>query len=167
MARKYAAIDPCGKLRLAEDHAGARSAQGLMRGRRDDVGVGHGRRMRPTGDESRKVGHINQKIGTHFIGDPAHPDEVKLPRIRTSAGNDHLRAFERGLLLQFVIVDGLGILADLVAGDLIQLTGEAELVAVRQMTAIGARSSPITVSPGSRQRHRPQCSLKNPSAVAR
>ena len=60
LAGEDASIDCGGELLLAENQAGARSAQGLVRGGGDDVRVGHGRRMNAAGDESGEVGHVDQ-----------------------------------------------------------------------------------------------------------
>ncbi len=42
-----------------------------------------------------------------------------------------------GLGFEFVVVDGLGVLADLVADDAVELAGEVELVAVGEVSAVG------------------------------
>ena len=54
-----------------QNHAGARSAQRLVRGGGDDVGVFAGVRMQPGGDQAGEVRHVDQQNGADRIGDLA------------------------------------------------------------------------------------------------
>ena len=108
-----------------------------MGGGGDDVGVRDGRGMHATGDETCEVGHVDHEVGTDFVGDGAHAGEVELAGIGAAAADDYFRLFAEGGGFELVVVDGLGIAADLVADDAVELAGEVELVAVGEMAAVG------------------------------
>ena len=59
--REDRAVDGLRVLGLAQDHAAARTAQRLVGGRGDHVGVGHGRGMGTTGDQAGDVGDVGDE----------------------------------------------------------------------------------------------------------
>lgn len=79
-------------LLVVRDHeATARTAQGLVRGRGNDVGMRHRRGMRTAGNETRDMRHVDHKIGTHLMGDVGKCLEVDDARISRRTGNDKIR----------------------------------------------------------------------------
>ena len=56
---------------VGQDHAAARAAQGLVGGRRDDVGVGDRVRVDAAGYQAGEVGHVDHQVGADFVGDLA------------------------------------------------------------------------------------------------
>ena len=60
-AGKHLRVDFLGELFLAENQAAARAAQGLVRGGRDEIGVGNRRRMDARRDEPGDVRHVDEE----------------------------------------------------------------------------------------------------------
>ena len=75
--------------------------------------------MRSARYQPGEVRHVHQQIGAHFIGDLPHAREIKLPRIRRTATDDHLRLLFNRLRLERVVIDCLGVLTHLVSGNLV------------------------------------------------
>jgi hypothetical protein len=75
-------------------------------------------------------------VGAHLVGDGAHPLEVPQARIGAGAADDHLGLFCDGGSFHLVVIDGLGVFADVVKGGVVELAAEAELVAVGQVAAM-------------------------------
>ena len=74
----------------------ARSAEGLVHGGGDDVGVRHRRRVQARGHEAGEVRHVHPEQRADLVGDRAERGEVELPRVRRPARDDHLRAVLEG-----------------------------------------------------------------------
>ena len=88
-------------------------------------------------NQTGEVRHIDHQEGSDLVGDLAHAGEVKLTRIGAAAADDHLRLHLNSLGFELVVVDGLGVFANLVSGDVVELAGEVELVAVGEVAAVG------------------------------
>ena len=116
---------------------GAGAAEGLVGGGGDDVGVRDGRGVGSTGNEAGEVGHVDEEVGSNLVGDLAHALEVELAGVGAAAADDELRFDFEGLGLELVVVDDFGVFADLVAGDVVELAGEVELVAVGEVASVG------------------------------
>ena len=86
--RKNDFVDCLRELCLGENHPRPRPAQGLMGRRSDDVGVGHGRRMRPACNQAGEVSHVNQIECSHAIGNLPHAGKIDGPRISASTADD-------------------------------------------------------------------------------
>ena len=74
--QRAAAVDVLLELFGAQHQAPARSAQGLVRRRRHDVGVGDRvvlAREHLAGDQTGEVGHVDHQDGADPVGDLAHP----------------------------------------------------------------------------------------------
>lgn len=71
-------------LGFVEDHAAAGAAKGLVRGRRDDVGVGDRAHVGLAGDQAGDVGHVRDVVGADFFGDVLK--RGKIDRTRVGAG---------------------------------------------------------------------------------
>ena len=80
----------CKRLFVRQDHPTPWTAQGLVRRRRGDMGMGEGRRISTRRDETCKMRHIHQEIGTNHIGNGPELLEIQNPRDRGSARDDHL-----------------------------------------------------------------------------
>ena len=79
----------------AEDRAGARTAQRLVGGEGDDVGVRDRRRVRATGDEPGDVRGVDDEQRADLVGDRAERREVDGARVGGGAGDDRLRPLAR------------------------------------------------------------------------
>ena len=130
-------VDFLGELLLAQDEAGAGSAQAFVRGGGDKIGVREGRGVDSTGDEPRDVGHVDEKVGANGIGDLPHALEIDDPRVGRGAGGDHFWANLGGLAGEGVVVDRLGLTAHAVVGNLVEFAGEIRFVAVGEVAAVG------------------------------
>ena len=120
----------------AEDHAGARSAQRLVRGRGDEIGVRHRARMLPGGHQAGDVRHVGHHRRADASGDFADAREIDDARVGAGAHHDHLRLVFVGEARQLVVVDALVVLADAVRDDRVELAREIQRMAVREMAAV-------------------------------
>mmetsp|Transcript_23839 Transcript_23839/g.67519 ORF Transcript_23839/g.67519 Transcript_23839/m.67519 type:complete len:374 (+) Transcript_23839:342-1463(+) len=125
-----------------EDHGAAGPAQGLVRGRGDDVRVVEGRGDVAAHHEARDVRHVRQQDGTAIVRDLAHALVVDQAGVRARAGDEDLRADAGGELLALVVVDEAGALVQAVGDGLEVLRDHADflglrLEAVRQVAAVG------------------------------
>jgi hypothetical protein len=123
---------------LRHDDAAARTAQCLVRGRRDDMRVWQRTRVNARGDQAGDVRHVDEQVGADLVGDGAHARPVDDLRIRRKTGDDHLRlVFERELLHVVVVDEAVGVHA--VLHRIEDLAGKIDLRAVGQMPAVGKR----------------------------
>ena len=88
-------------------------------------------------DEAGDVGHVDEQDRADAVGDGRHPLEVPQPRVGAGPADDELGPDLAGLGLHRVVVDALGVLADAVGVDLVQLAAEVEGHAVGQVAAVG------------------------------
>ncbi len=73
-AREHRRVDLLGEVFLVgQDHAAARTAQGLVGGRRHHMGMGERARMRAAGDQAGEVRHVDQQERADLVGDLAEP----------------------------------------------------------------------------------------------
>src|SRR5580692_3746478 len=93
--------------------------------------------MNATGNEAGNVGHVKDVEGANFVGDLAHAGEVPQAGIGAATTNDGLGLFADGDGLKLVVVDKLGVFADLVEGGPVELAAEAEAMAVGEVAAMG------------------------------
>ncbi len=129
-------VDGRGQVLRADDQAGARAAQSLVRGGGGDVRMRHGRRMHAAGDQAGDVRHVEDVNRAHLVGDLAHAREVPQARIGAGAADDDLGLFLRGDGFHLVVVDGFGVAADVIEGGAVELAAEAEPMAVGQVAAV-------------------------------
>ena len=126
-----------GDLVLAQDHAAAGTAQGLVGGGGDNVGIGHGALVNASGDETGDVGHIDHEESADGISDLTELGEVDLAGIGGSAGKDHLGLALLRDAVDLVVVDHFGLIVEGV-GDLMEvLAGDVDRAAVGQVAAVG------------------------------
>ena len=109
-AREDRRVDLLGDvLVVGEDHAAARAAQRLVRGRGDDMGMRERRGMRAAGDQAGEMRHVDHQIGADLVGDLAEAREVPDARIGGAAGDDQLRlVLARRAAATSSIVDAAG-----------------------------------------------------------
>ena len=121
LTREDRGVDLLGVLLLAQDHARARAAEGLVRRGRDHVGpvlerVG----MQARRDQAGEVSHVHHQQRTHVVGDLAKAREVELSRVGRPAREQQLRASLAGHARDLVHVDEARVAVDLVGSDVVQ-----------------------------------------------
>ena len=120
---------------VRQDHAAATGAQGLVRGRGDDMGMRQRARVHTGGDQAREMGHVDHEVGAHRVGDLAEAREVEDPRIGRAAADDQLRLVLLGQGLDLVEVDPGIVLAHAVLHGVEPLAREVRRGAMGQVTA--------------------------------
>src|ERR1700679_2437181 len=93
--------------------------------------------MRAASDQAGDVRHFEDVMCADFVSDLAHTGEVPHARVGGTAANDGLGLFAQGDGFELVVIDKLRVLADGVKRGAVELAREAELVAMRQVTAMG------------------------------
>src|SRR6516164_5678230 len=130
----------------------ARTAQRLVRRRRDDMGMRQRARMRAAGDQPGKVRHVDHKIGADLIGDLAEAAEVDNARIGRAAGYDQFGPMLFGEPLDLLHVDEMVVAAHAVRHRFEPAAGKVYGRAVREMSA-GCEAEPHKSVAGLHQRH--------------
>ena len=111
MPGKTRAVEVLGVFASAEHQAGARAAERLVRGRRDEVGDRHRIVVQAGGDEARVVGHIDEQLRADFAGDLGELLVRNLARIGARPGDDQLRLVLAGQPGDLIEVDAMRVLA--------------------------------------------------------
>ena len=119
-----------------EDDASARAAQRLVRRRGDDMGVFHGVVQQAGGDQSGRVGHVDEQQRAHLVGDFAHTFVVPFARIGRGAADDELRTVFQRLAFHVFVVDRAGLLVELVPDGVEIHARHVDRRAVRQVSAV-------------------------------
>ena len=101
------------------------------------MGVGQRRGVQARGDETREVGHVDPELGADLVGDGAEGGEVELARVRRPAGDDHGRLDLERLRAHSIHVDEHRLGVDAVGRGVVDLAGEVEFHAVREVAAVG------------------------------
>ena len=140
---------------IGQHHTAARTAQRLVGGGSDDVGMTKRGRILACPDEPGKVRHINHEGGTHLIGNGAKLGEVDVARIGRSAGDDQGRAMLLCKRCNLLKVDQIVIAADAVLDCVEPFARHCGLCAVRQVAAgVETHSQDGVTGFGQRQHHR-------------
>ena len=92
--------------------------------------------MQADGDEAGDVGHVHDHRRADGGGDRGDPREVDHARIRARADHDHLRPVLVREPLELLVVDPLVLSAHAVRDDRVELAGEVQRVAVREVAAV-------------------------------
>ena len=87
-------------------------------------------------DQTGDVRHVGEHRGADAIGGRANAREVDDARIGARADDDHLRPVLVGQAIELVVVDPLVVLAHAVGHDRVELAGEVQRVAVREVAAV-------------------------------
>ena len=88
------------------------------------------------GNQPRDVRHVGDDGRVDLPSHASDPLEVDDARVSAGTDHDHLRLVLVSQALELVVIDPLVILADAVRDDRVELAGEVEGVAVRQVTAV-------------------------------
>mmetsp|Transcript_1799 Transcript_1799/g.6402 ORF Transcript_1799/g.6402 Transcript_1799/m.6402 type:complete len:488 (-) Transcript_1799:88-1551(-) len=124
-----------------ENHARARSAQGLVGGGGDHVAVLERLLLLARGYQSANVRHVHQKVRADLVRDGPEAGVVPVTRIGGSAADDHLGAEVQRLLLQLVVVDVARLRVQLVRQRLEEDRGGRDLLASCGVVAVGEMAS--------------------------
>ena len=153
---KNRGIDPPRNLRIvAKDHAAARAAQCLVRRCRDNMRVLDRAGMRPAGDQTGEMCHVDHQIRADAIGDRAEAGKIDGARIGAATGDDQPRPMLFGLPLHFVEIDARVVGAYTIRHGVKPLARQIGRRTVRQMTAGGERHAEDRVAGlEQRQKHR-------------
>jgi hypothetical protein len=146
-AGEHDLVEFLGVGRLAQDQTGPRTTQRLVGRGRDEIAVGHRAGVVAGGHQSGDVGHVRHDLGAAPSRDRRDPLEVDHARIRGRAADDQLRSMLVRESLELVVVERLIARANAVRDELVELPGEVERVAVREVPAV-RQIHPKTVSPG-------------------
>lgn len=101
-----------------EDHGTTGTTEGLVGSGGDDIGVLEGGGDDLSGNETRNVSHVDNKVGTNRVGNLAHALVVDETAVSRSSGNEDLGAEELGVLLELVVVDDASLDVDTVGHGL-------------------------------------------------
>ena len=118
------------------DDRAARTVQGLVRGRGDDVRIADGRGDDSSRHQAADVGNVRQQVGAHRVGDLAVFLPVGNPRVGGIAGDDHLRLVFLRQRHHGVVIDLLGDRVDGVGDDVEVFARAVDRGAVGEMSAV-------------------------------
>jgi len=76
------------ELGFGKNHARARAAQRLVRGRSHDLRMRNWRRMRTSRHQPREVGHIHQVESAYLVGNLPHAGEIDNAGIGAASADD-------------------------------------------------------------------------------
>ena len=119
-----------------ENNAAAGSAQSLVRGGRDHVGVGHRVRIHARRYQTGHMGHIDHQVGANLVGNVAKARPVHDLRIGGKARDNHFRFVLQGQLFYPVVIDFTGVGIEAVLHRVVHLAGEIRRRAVREVAAV-------------------------------
>ena len=95
----------------------------------------------PAATKTGEMRHVHHQVGADLVGDLAEPGEVELARVGRPSGDDQLRLVLPGGFGDAVHVDEVVLLGHPVGGDVVQLAGEVQPHAVRQVAAAVQRQT--------------------------
>src|SRR5690606_34168813 len=104
-AWEYGFIDGCRPRLTAHDHAAARSAQRLVRRRRDEVRMRYRAWVQTCCHETCDMRHVDHEQRAYVLRDLAELLEVDDARICAGTGDDQARAMLEGCFADFFVVD--------------------------------------------------------------
>ena len=129
-------VDGSAVLRLAENAAAARAAQGLVRGEGDDVRVWNWVGVRATCNETGQVRSVEHEHRAHFVRDCLERGGVEAAGVAGCASNDQLGAVLQREVAHLVHIDALLPLRHLVGHEAVELAAGVDGRAMRQVTAV-------------------------------
>ena len=122
---------------LADDDGTATgSAEGLVGGSGDDVGILDRVVQQAGSDKSCRVSHIHHKDSAYLVCDLTHPLPVPLTGISGSTADNQLGLVLEGSLLHLVVVHTAGLLVELVSYGMIVDTGHVDGRAVGKVSSV-------------------------------
>ena len=120
---EHSLVDRLGILLFAHDQAAARSAQGFMRSRSNDVGIRHRAGMQTRSHKTGDVGDIHHQQRPNAVRDLRHPFKIYDPGISAGAGNDDFRFRFSGSLRQSIIIDSFRLVIHTIRDHIIIAAG--------------------------------------------
>lgn len=95
-----------------------------MSGGGHNIGVLEGRGDNASGNQTRDVGHVDNKVGTNLVGDLAHALVVNQTAVGRGTSDQDLGAVQLSVGLEGVIVDDTGLQVDTV-GEGLEVGGDS------------------------------------------
>ena len=166
-AGKHRPVDVLGVCFLAQDHAAARAAERLVRGRGHVVGHRHRVVVQLGRHQAGVVGHVDQQLRPALAGDLGELAVRNLARIGAGPGHDHLRLVLAGQRGDLVEVDAVRVGPHAVADEVVELARDVQLHAVRQVSAVGQIEAQHGVARLQASRNRRPCWPGRRSAAGR
>ena len=108
-----------------------------MRGGGDNVGVGNGTHVLAARDETGDVRHVDHQERAIAVRNLGKRFEIDGARIGRRARDDELRLMGADHVLDLVEIDAAGLRVDAVGEAVVDLAGQVDLGAVRQVAAVG------------------------------
>lgn len=97
-----------------EDHGTTGTTERLVGGGGDNVGVGEGRVVDATGDQTGDVGHVDHEVAADLVANLAEALVVDGTAVCRGTGNDDLGSVHESVLLELVVVDDASLEVDTV-----------------------------------------------------
>ncbi len=119
-----------------QDAPASRSAKGLVRGERDDVGTWNRIGIYTAGNQAGHMCRIEQEVRADLVGDCFERFWVDTPRIARRPGDDHLRTMLQSQIADLVHVDALVSGRDLVGDEVVELAADVDRRPVGEMTTV-------------------------------
>ena len=120
-----------------QDNTAARSPQRLVGGGGHHIGVRHGVGVNACGYQAGHVGHVDQQVGTHLVGDLAKTPPVHYPAVRRETGDDHFRFMLQRQRLNLGIVHLASGVIQAILDGIEVFAGEIRLGTVGQVATVG------------------------------
>ena len=134
--REDCAVDGLRMILLAENEAGTRAGERLVRRRRDEVAVVDRVRLQTRRDETGEVRHVAEEERPDVVGDLPELRRVDCARIRRAAAHDQPRLALARLRENVVVVDHVRLPRDAVVRDRVEPAAEVDLQSMREMAAV-------------------------------
>jgi hypothetical protein len=105
-----------------EDHGTTGTTERLVGGSGDNVGVGEGRVVDATGDQTGNMGHVDHEVAADLVANLAETLVVDGTAVGRGTSNDNLGSVHESVLLELVIVDDTSLEVDTV-GEGLEVSG--------------------------------------------
>ena len=86
--------------------------------------------------QTGEVGHVHPQLRTDLVGDLTEGLEIQVPRVGRPASDDHGGALLESHLAHLIHIEPVRLFIHAVGDNLVVLTGEVELHAVREVPAM-------------------------------
>ena len=133
---RAALIDLFGKIFRTQNHTPSGTAQGLVCGRRNDMGMSNRIKIARENFASHQPGkmrHIDHKNSPHFIGNLSKNAEINFAWISTITRQKNQRFDLSGLIADFVVIDQTSFFIYRVCMRLKHAPGHIDAIAMREM----------------------------------
>ena len=101
-----------------EDHGTTGTTERLVGGGGDNVGVGEGRVVDATSDQTGNVGHVDHEVAADLVANLAEALVVNGTAVGRGTGDDDLGSVHEGVLLELVVVNDASLEVDTVGEGL-------------------------------------------------